>query len=502
MSKTSLYSKRGTGATQATAADDPLLAAWERTLRENRERPAILDEHGRVARTFSGIEKRSSELKSELGCVDAGEVLAIQIGNHADWPSLFLACLRKRIVVLPLEQTIGQEQCNAVFTTCGVVAAAVLGGRGIALQLVPPVRTPAATSRWQDNQPSLLKLTSGTTAAPRAVRFRSQQLLADCENICDTMGMTARDLNFGVIPISHSYGFSNLLTPLLARAIPLVLSSDRMPRAILDNIARSGATVFPGMPVFYQSFCELTDAPSLPKLRLCISAGAPLSAALADRFHAGFERVIHSFYGSSECGGICYVGEASATPGFVGPALRGVEIEELDAKDDPGTPSRVEGSDRGGSRRVVSAIRVRSAAVGDGYFPEPDETKLGGGVFIPDDLLEKTADGYRIVGRASDLINVAGKKVSPAEIEAQLIRFAGVREAVAFARDSTRRNQEVVACVVVAGDITEEQLLRHCRARLSSWQTPRRIFLVSRIPVNERGKVSRPELARRYATAR
>ena len=66
----------------------------------------------------------------------------------------------------------------------------------------------------------LLKLTSGTTAAPRAVRFRSGQLLADCHQICETMGIGEDDLNFGVIPVSHSYGFSNLLTPLIAARRP------------------------------------------------------------------------------------------------------------------------------------------------------------------------------------------------------------------------------------------------------------------------------------------
>ena len=52
----------------------------------------------------------------------------------------------------------------------------------------------------------------GTTSAPRAIRFRASQLLADCDNICATMGIAERDMNFGVIPFSHSYGFSNLLT--------------------------------------------------------------------------------------------------------------------------------------------------------------------------------------------------------------------------------------------------------------------------------------------------
>jgi acyl-CoA synthetase (AMP-forming)/AMP-acid ligase II len=150
-----------------------------------------------------------------------------------------------------------------------------------------------------------LKLTSGTTAAPRAVRFRSEQLLADCNQICETMGISDADLNFGVIPLSHSYGFSNLLTPLIARGVPIVLSHDRTPRAVLVDLARTNATVFPGMPVFYQAFCEMEDIPPLPKLRLCISAGAPLQVAVAKKFRDKFKLPIHSFYGVSEYGGSC-----------------------------------------------------------------------------------------------------------------------------------------------------------------------------------------------------
>ena len=138
------------------------------------------------------------------------------------------------------------------------------------------LRTTGTTPDWGERRPALLKLTSGTTATPRAIRFRSEQLLADCNQICDTMEIADDDLNFGVIPISHSYGFSNLLTPLIARGVPMVISRDRTPRAILADLVRSNATVFPGMPVFYQAFCEMEHVPALSKLRLCISAGAPL----------------------------------------------------------------------------------------------------------------------------------------------------------------------------------------------------------------------------------
>ena len=124
------------------------------------------------------------------------------------------------------------------------------------MQILPPETAPATTDLGRASA-SAFEAHVGTTAAPRAVRFRSEQLLADCENICETMGISERDLNFGVIPISHSYGFSNLLTPLIVRGVSLVLSNDRIPRAIIDGLAATRATVFPGMPVFYQSFCEM-----------------------------------------------------------------------------------------------------------------------------------------------------------------------------------------------------------------------------------------------------
>jgi long-chain acyl-CoA synthetase len=341
--------------------------------------------------------------------------------------------------------------------------------------------TPAATTRWDEKPPSLLKLTSGTTATPRAIRFRSEQLLADCDQICETMGISDADLNFGVIPISHSYGFSNLLTPLIARAMPIILSHDRTPRAVLVDLARTNATVFPGMPIFYQAFCEMENAPALPKLRLCISAGAPLSTSVAKKFQERFRLAVHSFYGASECGGICYDREAkNEIHGFVGEPMKDVDLEIVDPTDE------------------ASQMRVSSAAVGDGYFPEPDPEKLGNGIFVPDDLLLRYDSGFKIVGRISDLINVAGKKLNPAVIEAVLLRFPGVRQAVAFGRESALRNEEVAACVATDVDPSETDLIEFCRRELTAWQVPKRVFIIDAIPVNERGKISRRELARRF----
>jgi long-chain acyl-CoA synthetase len=272
-----------------------------------------------------------------------------------------------------------------------------------------------------------------------------------------------------------------LLTPLIARGVPMVLSRDRVPRAVLVDLGRTNATVFPGTPVFYQAFCEMENVPVLPSLRLCISAGAPLSATVARRFFNEFKQPIHSFYGSSECGGICYDPDGKAfEDGFVGTPMKDVDLAFIDPTAE------------------LSQVRVRSAAVGDGYFPEPDEEKLGGGIFTPDDLLARCGDGFKIVGRISDLINVAGKKVNPAQIEEQLLQFGGVREAIAFGRKSSQRNEEVAACVTTNGKVSAAELIESCRTSLSAWQVPKQIFIVDEIPVNERGKISRRELARRF----
>jgi long-chain acyl-CoA synthetase len=97
------------------------------------------------------------------------------------------------------------------------------------------------------------------------------------------------------------------------------------------------------------------------------------------------------------------------------------------------------------------------------------------------------------------LINVAGKKVNPAEVEAVLLAFPGVRQAVVFGRNSAQRNEEVAACIVGEPQIAEAALLDFCRHRLSGWQVPKRIFFLEQIPVTERGKISRRSLAEQFA---
>ncbi len=452
--------------------ENPILAAWQHTLERFGPRAALFSSSGEIRRTFAQIEIEAAETAAHFDGLERGAVVGVQIGNSERWPELLLALWRRHLIVLPLGE-MNAGELAAILDACRAAMLIVEEAGALAVR-----RCPAQPAPWNGLAPDLLKLTSGTTSAPRAVRFRASQLLADCENICATMGLTERDVNYGVIPFSHSYGFSNLLTPLLVRGVRLAVSSDRLPRAILDGIATTKATVLPATPYFFQKFAEMENAPKPESLRLCISAGAPLPSQPAGRFSARFGLKIHTFYGSSECGGIAYDAsdESRYEDGFVGTPLCGVSVAHADG---------------------TGPLAVSGPAVGDGYFPQSEETVLGDGRFVPSDLVRRTERGLYLVGRTSDVINVAGRKLNPLEVEARLAEFPGVRQAIVFGVASGLRGEEPVACV--AGErLTREALLRFCQEKLSAWQVPRDVWVVGEIPANERGKINRRALAESY----
>jgi acyl-CoA synthetase (AMP-forming)/AMP-acid ligase II len=453
--------------------DNPILAAWDGVLAARPEDPAILDAHGAKLETFSGIEAHAQAWAADFAGALAGRVVAVQIGNSVLLPGLLLALWRNRCIPVLLDRSMEGSSRENALETC----------QASTLITTPPScrvdETAFQTEERAGHSPpapaDFLKLTSGTSSAPRAIRFTAAQLLADCDAVCDSMGITVSDLNYGVIPWSHSYGFSNLVTPLLCRGVPVVATEDRFPRAILNGLTASRATVFPAVPVFYQKLAEL-DGDRVPRLRLCISAGAPLAHSTAAAFRQRFGLKVHGFYGSSECGGIAYdASEADVPEGCVGAPMRGVDLRH-DA--------------------ATGRIEVRSAAVGLGYFPEPDPTVLGDGRFVPGDLLMQTSAGLVISGRVSDFINVSGRKLNPLEVEQVLRAIPGVQDAVVFGVPRAHRGEEPVACIVT--DLNPFELQAACAAKLAPWQIPRDFWRVSALPVNERGKCSRRALAELY----
>ncbi len=331
----------------------------------------------------------------------------------------------------------------------------------------PPVLSPPPVEKI-----ALLKTTSATTGAARHVAFSAAQLAADPENIVATMGLRRDSPNLGVISLAHSYGFSNLVLPLLLHGIPLVLVPGALPEALRQAAATGDNWTLPAVPALWRAWHEAGAIPA--NLRLAISAGAPLPLPLEQ---AVFERSglkLHNFLGSSECGGIAY--DASDTPrtdaSLIGTAMRNVEL----------------------SRGEDGCLVVNGANVGETYWPDPD-ARLGGGTFRTSDLVELRDGGVFLRGRASDLINVAGRKVAPETIEQALLAHPAVRECLVLGRPSedAARGDEVAAVVATREEVTIEQLRQFLHARLPDWQIPREWRLVEALEVNARGKLSRAE---------
>ena len=312
------------------------------------------------------------------------------------------------------------------------------------------------------------------------VAFTAPQLAADAENIVATMGLRPDWPNLGAISIAHSYGFSNLVLPLLLHGIPLILVPSSFPEAIRRAAERKSALTLPAVPALWRAWHEAGVLP--PNLRLAISAGAPLPLTLETSIFNSCGLKIHNFYGSTECGGIAY--DAAQTPraeaACVGTPMRNVEL----AVNDDG------------------CLQVFSRAVAETYWPEPD-VAVGHGRFQTSDLAELKDGRVYLRGRLSDLINVAGRKVAPDIIERALLAHGSVGECVVFGVPShdADRAEVIVACIAAGPPTTAESLKQFLLLKLPAWQVPREWWFVESLEADKRGKTSRTEWRRRFLKA-
>lgn len=330
---------------------------------------------------------------------------------------------------------------------------------------------------------AIVKLTSGSTGTPRGVAVSAAAMLADEAQLFHTMGLRGDDRLLATVPWSHSYGFTTLVLSALVRGLPLILPEDRtLLAAPLDAAAVCGATVFPTAPAYLTPWIGLSAPPALPpSVRLVISAGATLPPPIAERFRRFSGRPVHTFYGSSECGGICYDQRGDAAErGTVGTPVRGVAIDL----------APVEGRASG-----EGLIVVRSPAVATTYLLHAD-ARLDGGRFETADIGRVVDGEIAIVGRASQVINVRGRKVDPAEVEQVIRRLAAVDDVVVVGLPQADGG-EVVRAVVVGQPpaLSDASVRAWCASHLAPHKVPRSIVLVPAIRYTDRGKVDTAWLA-------
>jgi acyl-CoA synthetase (AMP-forming)/AMP-acid ligase II len=376
-----------------------------------------------------------------------GGCVAFSLPNSPAWITTFLATQQAGVAALPLDPTAATRDWRETAAALGATHA--LDGA----QLVALGRG-ASGIAWR--RFAAAKITSGSTGAPTLVPCRASHLLADGGNLVRTMKIRPRDRNLAILPLGHSYGLGNLVMPLILQGTAMVTATSYVPRQVLEWLETRRITILPAVPVVLQILTGLAGDYDLRRLRLVISAGAPLPAATARDFLQRFRHRVRNFYGSSETGGICFdaSGAASLTGRSVGRPLEGVTVRVA----------------RGGRIEVAGAT-----------------VALPRGRCTLADVGRWTRDGeLQITGRATPMANIGGRKVNPREIEAALAAIRGVTAAWVGVRREGERDQLVAAVESIRA---KAEILAALTALVAPWKCPRHLAVKPELPRTGRGKL-------------
>jgi acyl-CoA synthetase (AMP-forming)/AMP-acid ligase II len=477
------------------APPSEIVERFARLRRDDPDRPLIhLPPAGRSI-TAAMLWDAAAEQQARIAAAGIGpdDLILYAAGNRPELFALWLACRTLGAALMPVDAGTTSHEIGTLADRFGVSRVVLPSDAAVVpeaaacdpyvdgLVLVTP-RRPMQLS--QSRGAAALKLTSGSTGLPRATCTTEPQLLEDVAHITEAMDIRPRDCQICALPLSHAYGIGNLVLPLLVQGTAIVLREGFVPHQLAADAESYGARVFPGVPFMFDHFRDHLPAGSWPRgLDLLVSAGARLEPTTLLPFHRSFGLKIHSFYGTSETGGIAYDDSADLPEeGSVGRPMPGVTIG---FRPEDGAPAD-------GGR-----VHVASGAVSSGYVGPPvEDDGFTSNGFLTGDYGRLSAQGHLLLtGRASAFINVAGRKVQPEEIETVLREMPGVADVRVLGMADAARGQQIVACIVARGENPGLLSVRQfCAARLAPYKIPRRLVALERIPLTERGKTDRRQL--------
>ncbi|MGY3549029.1 long-chain acyl-CoA synthetase [Bradyrhizobium sp. USDA 4472] len=476
---------------------------------------ALVDDQGCL--TYRALDRTVSAV------VEALEVLGVRAGDRmliVSENSIPLACLilaasrldawaivaNPRLSARELDQISDHSGARRIFLTAEVsqeaaAHAARLGAsvqdvgalHGIGVTSLNEITAPELVEPDGGNQVAVLIYTSGTTGTPKGVMLTHRNLLFSARGTAFLRAMTAADVQYCVLPISHIVGISLLtMTLMVGATVRLVAKYD--PAALVKAMTDEGITILNGVPATYQRLLEYRRNAGLPKLdrgalRLIAVAGAPLDLDLKSRVEQELGLSLLNGYGITECSpGISGVRpDAPRTDHAVGTVLPGVEARLV------GRDGRVVANGE------VGELHVRGPNVMRGYYRAPDLTAKAvdpDGWFNTGDLARFEGEALYIVGRTKEMIIRSGFNVYPAEIEAVISTHDAVVQCAVVGRQ-VEGNEEVVAFVqlIKGSTATAQDLLAHVAPQLTSYKRPTEIILLDALPATSTGKILKHKLA-------
>lgn len=355
----------------------------------------------------------------------------------------------------------------------------------------------ARFSRWEDLQPSdpaALLYTSGTTGTPKGATLTQRNLVSNVFATNQHTGMTWDDVLICYLPLFHCFGQHFIMNASINAGAQLVLHRRFDPDEVLSSVQENKVSMFFGVPTIFNRLLQLREIEEkLGKTRYFFSAAATMNVTIAQQWSEIFGKVVNEGYGLTECSPFAADNhDFQYRLGSVGTPIENVEIRVVNEED-----KEVEAGELG-------EFVIRGPNVMSGYFNRPVESSevLRGGWLHSGDIGYQDEDGFCFIqDRVKDMINVAGFKVWPREIEEVLYQNEGVLEVAVIGVPDEDRGEAVKAVIVPHPDqrVTAEAITAFCRDRIASYKVPHLVEMVASLPKNPAGKILKKDLRKDHS---
>lgn len=450
------------------------------------EKPAFIEDDQPIS--YRALVERTHQLASALAShgISAGQRVGVHFPNCVNCVALTFALWKLRAVVIPLAVECTDAERVSIVESLHVQALIGLAPTPGALKLAEDcflTRTDFVTP--PDNHGldvAFIRFTSGTTSARKGVVLCHDTIRDRIATANHALGIDHNDTVVWCLPMAHHFLVTIALY--IAHGATVVLARHVLAEPYRAAIQRWNATVLYASPFHLGMLAQLPDTAGIPSVRLAVSTTCSLPNDIARAFQQRFGITISQALGVIEAGLVCLNRDPnSARWNSVGRPIRGFEAKIL-SPDESG----------------AGELAIRGPGMFDAYAAPwvLRESIAPDGWFLTGDIARFDADGFLyLVSRKVAVINLAGRKVFPEEIEAVLDRHPAVRESRVYGRPHPHLGEVIEAELVLDGDASALDSVRsHCRAQLASYKVPSRFHVVTALPrTSVTGKIRREPVA-------
>ncbi len=325
---------------------------------------------------------------------------------------------------------------------------------GVPVQMVEKDRARRVPTRPPPAATALIKQAVGGSGMRRCQFFTFDQIAADVDRLHEALDLGARGTGVAAISCAHSLGLTMTVLQTLLNGVPTCFAPQPFAQPLMEAMRHHTRVYLPGVPALWKAW--LRGNVCFDNISLAISAGSPLTLDL-ERMALEHHRLkIHNLYGTSECGAVSWdeTLDLREDASDIGTLLPGV-LAQTDAE----------------GRLVVS-----SSSVGLGYDEELPQESYGSGVFTTSDLVAQQGSRLLFQHCAGAGINVAGRKLSPAEIAEKIMRASKLEKVKIYGTRSRdpERCQDIVAEIgLPQAEIDPAFKITAC-SLLAPWEVPRK----------------------------